>query len=151
MALATEKDPVQTLLDILDATSDSDYTGSKPSDIEKLQAHDRNWKHNRSNEMLFVWRPTEGDMGQSSTESYNETQVVQVEAWSPTSEDKAWEVIRDVRDHIWDNYGYDNGSSTDWHRIQPVAGIDHRAETKQGRNQRWVAAIQVRLTQLREV
>lgn len=151
MALATEDDPVQTAKDILDATSDSDYTGSKPPVIEKYATHDLNWKQNKQDDALYVQRPAEGDMAQSSTESYDETQIVQIEAWTSTDEDTAWTIIKDVRDHIWTTYGFDNGANTDWHRIQPVGGIDFRDGTAQGRNQKWITAIQVRLTDMREV
>lgn len=152
MPLATETDPRRTVLDILDATTDADYTASKPTHVERLEATERRIKVERGDDALYVWTPADGEQAQfSAGGSYTETQVVQIEAWTPTDEATAWERSRDVRDHIWSTYGFDNHASTNWHRIQPVGGTDYREEAAVGRASQHVCALQVRLTARRDV
>lgn len=152
MALATETDPVQTVIDLLDATTDSDFTGSKPAHVERYEEREARIKAQRSGDALYVFQPAETDVAQLAADysALDHSSVVHVEAWTLTGSAKAWELAEDVHDHVTTQYGVDNKSSTQWQVIRPTGFVDFRQGSKAARRaDHFIEAVQLVLSGLR--
>lgn len=131
MSVSTSKDPIQTILDILDAdTSDSDWTNSKPSPIERYEASSFGIKDERQGDAVYLWQPGESPIDQQGAnwDRYTETHFVQAECWTDVSATRANEMVRDVRSLVV-AFATDNKSSTEWNEIAPDAEEDYRHES----------------------
>lgn len=160
MSLATTTDPVETIRLILDdqttdadwsATSDWTGLGAKPADIERVEASDRNAKENRlQSDALYLWSPAEADLQKFSAAGDNsdDTEIVQVECWSPNSATTANNLAGDVADLVQD-YTNDTETSTQWVDLWPERIADATGQTWARGRDHYIISVFVRLRGLR--
>lgn len=154
MSVTSSTDPIQTVVDILDATDAGDWpnAGSKPTYIERVEESPRNTKENRTSaDAVYVWMPTEGSQDQFSAgvESYLDAAVVQVDAWSASSNSdpagQAHALVEDVRSYFASNYWTDTAGKSNWHRIEPQASGNTTAHMNPRKADQGIATQQLRL------
>lgn len=157
MSVSDTTDAVATVKDILEDTTDSDWTaaGTKPSVIEYQSETDQNGKHQRAQrgtDALYLWSPAEGTVESYAAQynSYLDSQVVNVDPWTSKSRSHAANLSGDIRDIIND-YALDNKSSTEWNRIRPETENDLRHEASAERSPVYRIITLVRLVARREV
>lgn len=149
MSVTSSTDPVQTVLDVLQATSDSDWTGVKPTHIERVEDSPRKLKENRVEEdAVYVWSPAEGDFPPASAgvDDYLDVQVVQCDAWAaPETSRGAGEIAGDIRSYVASNFWRDRKQQTVWNEIAPDSEDDRRASQRARGSDHEVVAVQLRL------
>lgn len=145
MATSTSTDPVQTVIDLLDGTSSSDWPNTKPTNIEKRWTTSYRTKTNRSNLSCYVHSHDIGEQDALSTaaETKDEQEHVRVECWSPTESD-AVDCGGDVKS-ILEDYWDDRTTNTTWQRIRPQSVDDRRAEAQAMGADMYVVAVDVLL------
>jgi len=139
MSVSDTTDAVTTVKDILEDTTDSDWTntGSKPPVIEYQWESTQNEKLQRAHrqDAVYVWSPAEGSLEQFAAryQSYLDNQVVNVDPWTTEGHSRAASLSADIRD-ITNDYVLDNQSSTKWRDIRPETENDIRQETNPERS-----------------
>lgn len=149
MTLANETDPVEAIRLILANSAAGDWSnaGVKPTHIEAVQASQMKIKTQRSDPAVYIWRPADGAFEQfgANYDHYNETQVVQCEAWDKQSSDQAHNFAEDIRS-ICFQYATDNFNKTAWGEITPESDTDNRHESRAARRaDHFVETVQVGL------
>lgn len=155
MTLANETDAREAIRLILDDNAtDSDYSnaGSKPNTIEKVESSPQNQKRNRSGDQLYIWIPADTELGKFGADgaTTDESVVVQVEAWTTTSDTQAKNLVDDVR-NITGGYANDSKGSTAWVDIYPVGELDFRHEKNPRTGDDYVGGVQVGLERIGSV
>lgn len=156
MALASEEDPVETLIELLDTnTSDSDWSnaGSKPADIEKTQETERRIKEERSGDAIYIHSRLESDHNKidPAGNEMDEVAVVTVECWSKTSDAQAENLKRDVLSLVSDKAN-DSNNSTSWTDMWPDTSEDYRAQSEDARRaDHFVETVNTTLRDLRSI
>jgi hypothetical protein len=153
--VSSSTDPVRTILDILQAASDSKWSTiiGAPDYLERMEETEFSTKTNRTGgPAVYVWSPAEGPFEQmgASYGAYFDDQVVQTDVWSVDSAARAAGLAGDVRDIVFD-FATDNQQSTEWSEIAPDSENDLRAETAVRRADHYVVQVQVGLHAYREL
>lgn len=132
MPVSTSDDPVQTVLDILTASTEADYVnrGEKPGKIER---HGRSSPGDKASyrraDAMYAYSPADSFFEKFGTDdgAYLEEQTVAVELWVVDSETELAQLVSDVIEIL---YGYANDSQeeTNWQTIVPVSDSDSSHE-----------------------
>lgn len=132
MALATETDPVQLILDILDASVAGDYDNAngKPGRIvrsgEFSPGEKRAYEQTDALYLYAVGDVTKQPIGGSGQKKM-ETAQVAADVWTLDGEGLADTLAEDVED-IVDAYWTDNKASTEWTTVRVVSENDYTHE-----------------------
>ena len=152
MSITTSTDPRQTILDLLDNTTDSDWTqaGSKPTILERQEEVSQSTKGNRRDDAVYCYQPTDETTSQFgySYDRYQNSADVTADVWTPTSQSQARALAEDIQTILF-QYVNDNKSATDWHRIRPVSVTDLRHEKIADQGDHYRVQVEVRLRALR--
>lgn len=131
MALATETDPVQLVLDILEASGVARYTDGKPGRIVRSSEFSPSQKRDyEQGDAAYVYAVGDIQMQplDGSGDSYTENAQVAVDIWTLRGESVARSLAEDVRDVIND-YWTDNEANTEWVTVRVTSENDYTHET----------------------
>jgi len=132
MSVTSSTDPVQTIVDILDDASSSDWAngGSIPDRIERTENSDPSDKarsQRLSDISLYVFSPADGDLSKfSADDDAIQTETAQVDIYtddSDTTNNYASDVIS-----ITGGYSSDNEQETAWTDIWPTTPVDNTGQ-----------------------
>lgn len=154
MSVSTSTDPVQTIVDILEAAADADWAtaGGPPDVIEKSEATDFSRKQRRDTlDAVYVLSADSGTVSKIGAryEPYRDERTVRAEVWTPASETLAEAYRQDIRD-ISLEYANDNQTATAWTQIAPAGDDDLRASTRARGVDHYVVAELIQLLAARE-
>lgn len=143
---STSTDPVDTIIDILDGTAQSNWpNGTKPSTIEKQWEHTFQWKKNQANPAAYVWSPERGSQDQFGPD--HETKIrgetIDVDVWA--LDDSNVDSISGDVISILEDYWMDSQENTQWDRIRPESPDDRRAEKLARMTDHYVVSVRVAL------
>jgi len=124
---SSESNPVNAVVDLLEQTTDSDYTGTKPEVIEAVWQRTPQARLNESRDAVYVWQPTDGEIERVTADGDLLFRENSVEVWVYTLEDKARAVqLREDILLFFADYIDDNKANTRFNDIQPANDMDNR-------------------------
>lgn len=150
MSVTDATDPVQAILDLLDATDDADYTnaGTKPTRIIDSGAYSPSEKNAyEAGDALYVYQSGTEGITPAGTDTYTEEYRVSIDLWTLGGRDHARALARDIQ-LILDGYWDDNTQTTPWVTVRPAMVTDYRHETFEPFEQHDRLLIEVRLMRL---
>lgn len=139
-------DPVQTVIDILQNTDESNWpNGNKPDIIESRWTSDFRVKLNQTGPAVYVHSPEPGthDAYSASGSTKVQMETVGVQVWSDA--ETSHNNVRDDCQTILEDYWNDTDGSTNWDRIRPVSQDDRRQQHIGRRTDIYVTEIRVEL------
>lgn len=142
----TSTDPVQTVVDILDGTAESNWpNGTKPTHIEKQWQSTFQTKSNRDRPAAYAFSPERGTQDQfgRNADTKVRTETIEVDVWTTSASDTD-SIAADVITILEDYYN-EGKTNTQWNRIRPAEADDRRSETLAQRTDHHVISVQVHL------
>lgn len=153
MALIDELEPTQSVVDLLDGTTASDWSnaGAKPANIERTEELERHKKKQRTTDAVYVHTRETVGFGNIDPEGnrYDEVARVTVEVWTPTSAARADALKRDVLSIVADKAN-DNNTTTNWVDWWPDTSTDYRAQKTARRGDHYIESVTAELRDPRE-
>jgi hypothetical protein len=135
MSTTSEPNPVDAIVDILEATDDTDYANDDGKPNRIARSDDYTQKQKRAyyqTDALYVRGDPAGGAEQTAHdatgEKYQERATVLIEVWSPESDQRATSIGRDVHAAVR-AYWTDNAVETVWTTIRPSTVNDWTDES----------------------
>ena len=132
MSVTSATDPVQAIVDVLDAAGVGDWAngGAEPDRLERTESSEPSDKTRNSrlgDVSLYVFSPADGDLQKfSADDDALQTEVVQVDVYTDDADvtnNFASDVISIVAD-----YATDNAQETAWVDIWPTTPTDNTGQ-----------------------
>ena len=124
---STEPNPVDAVTDILEQSTDSDYTGDKPGVIERVEERAPQERNSTTGAALYIWQPTDADLERVSADGDLLNRVSQVEIFIYVLEDQARAVkLQEDLIRFLGTFMDDNRDRTDLNSIEPNVLSDSR-------------------------
>lgn len=133
-ATSDSTDPVQTIVDLLDGSAVSKWSGTKPEYIEPDWESSENEKRSRSRDgpAAYASSPAVGPQDSFSADAdvkiQTETVTVEIRSLGHATGTDTASIASDVVS-ILEDYWHDSKEFTEWNRIQPQETDDQRADS----------------------
>lgn len=131
MSTTTSIDPVQTVLDLLNAATAGDWSnaGGTPSRIARSSEYPQSDKAAyEAGDAIYVYVSGGEGIDPEGTDTFTEQFRVSCDLWTLNGEDRAHAIARDIQD-ILNDYWTDNSTATNWTTVRPFDIQDYRHET----------------------
>jgi hypothetical protein len=126
---STEDNPVDAVTDLLQQTTDTDYTGTKPKVVERIFERTPQARHNESRDAIYVWQPVDGELNRVSADGTLLHRIDSVEILIYVLEDEARAVqLQEDLIQFFGEYIDDNKQNTQFNDVQPTDLTDGRPE-----------------------
>lgn len=123
------ENPVDAITELLQATDDTDYTGTKPEVIERIFERTPQARHNESRDAIYVWQPLDGEIDRVTADGsllFRED-TVEILIYVLENEARAVQLQEDLIQFFAD-YIDDNKENTAFNHVQPTDLTDGRPE-----------------------
>lgn len=161
MSVTTADDPVAVVLDIIDNTTDSDWTRQSKPNAERQEASEQRVKAQRSADYVYCYSPAEGTISQIGVDGddadhvdfYEESQTVRADFWilkdggTTNPESVAYDYVMDFRE-VLQTYWEDNRAKTNWRMVRVESQDDLRQESQPNTADHYRIVVLVRLERL---
>lgn len=131
MSVTASNDPVQTVLDLLDAAVAGEFSNpnGKPTRITRSSEYAPSDKSAyEAGDALYVYASGGSGIEAQGTDTYTEAFRVSTDIWTLDGEDVAHAIARDVQG-VLNDYWTDNSTATVWTTVRPFDIQDYRHET----------------------
>lgn len=143
---STSTDPVDAIYDLLNG-----YTGwtNATPEVRYQWKWSPDQRENSRDPAIYVWSPTEGsyDAFDAEYSHLDEGQTIEANIWT-LDDSETSTYSEDVVDFL-SEYGNDNESQTEFHRIRPQNNNDMRQENIARKTDHFIASVQINLRNFR--
>ena len=131
MSITNDRNPVDTVIDLLDDTDNTDFQDGKPEIIERVDERSGQSRMNTSDDAFYVYSPTDASVERISADGVaaNSEEEVRVLIWCLQGPGKAKRYRQDVIDYL-SQFMDDNKEQTGLNNIEPIAQADLRTEAQ---------------------
>lgn len=161
VSVTTADDPVAVVLDIIDDSTDSDWSRQSKPTAERQEASEQRVKAQRSSDYVYCYAPAQGTFEQIGVDGddpdhvdfYEESQLVRADFWilndgdTANPESVAYDYAMDFRE-VLQPYWEDNRAKTNWRAVRFETQEDLRQEAHPNKADHYRVVVLVRLERL---
>lgn len=153
MSITANTDPVEAVVDVLQAADPADWTNTTPT-VKRYRDDSQSERGPGADQppIIYVWSPIEGSTEALSGFDYDrldDQPTVELQAWS-LDDVEAETTAQDAVVYLA-GFGNDNEDDTVFHRVRPTTVNDFRAQTPARKTGHYVFTVTVELRRLRTV